>query len=320
MSKTHLLGMDTKKSYYDPCIEPAVYIDPGDIVICESEDANWSHILSESDVWDHCGELKEACGGGSDPVCGPIYVNGAKAGDYVAIELLKVEAGCFRNGGYTSIQGECGWFTNTRIPASEKATSRICTFDGEGNAIMNLKGGKEFVKIPLNMFVGCIGVAPKYNRIPSDWMTPEVCGNVDIPQFKEGSTVVIKCNVDGGLVSIGDLHSAQGDGEITGCAIESQGRTTARITLIKAEDMPYYGLPQVNTDKYIGSVGITKEIDITKCCMDGYKDLIYRMEAEYGISQEDAYMILNLSGKIQVGNGLSAVCMIDREILKKYAK
>ena len=320
MSKTVYLGMDTSKSFYDPQIEPAVYIDPGDTVVCESEDANWSHLLKEEDVWDHCGELKEACGGGSDPVCGPIYVNGAKEGDFLAVELLKVEAGCFRNGGYTSIQGECGWLKYDRIPASERATTRIMHFDGEGNAIMNLAGGEEYLKVPLNMFVGCIGVAPKYSRIPSDYMDPEVCGNVDIPQFKEGSTVILRCNVDGGLLSIGDLHSAQGDGEITGCALESQGRTTARVNLIKKEDMPYYGCPQVNTERYIGSVGITTSFDITTCCKNGYKDLIYRLEAEYGISQADGYMLLNLAGKIQVGNGYSAVCMIDRDILKKYRK
>ena len=320
MSKEYTIGMDTKKMFYDPDIKPAIIIEPGDTVIRESEDANLSHFLSEDDVWDHCLELKEASGGGSDPVCGPIYVNGAKEGDYLSIEILDVQAGIWRNGGYTSIQGEVGWFSNRRIPASQKATTRIINYDKDGKLIMNLEGGKEYLKIPANNFVGCIGVAPKYDRIPSDHMNREVCGNVDIPQFKKGATVVLRCNVDGGLLSIGDVHAAQGDGEITGCAVESQGRTKIRVSLIKKADMPYYGLPQVNNEKMIGSVGVCPHIDMNYCCMEGYADLIYRIEAEYGISQADAYMLLCIAGKIQIGNGLSAVCMIDRDILKKYKK
>ncbi len=237
-----------------------------------------------------------------------------------AVKILDVQAGPWRNGGYTSIQGGVGWFKDRRIPASEKAATRILHYDEDGALIMGLEGGEEYLKVPANNFVGCIGVAPKYDRIPSDHMNKEVCGNVDIPQFKKGSTVVLRCNVDGGLLNIGDVHAAQGDGEITGCAVESQGRTTVRVSLIKKEDMPYYGYPQVENEKMIGSVGICPHIDMDHCCMEGYADLIYRIEAGYGISQADAYMLLCIAGKIQIGNGLSAVCMIDKEILKKYKK
>ena len=113
MSKTVLLDMSTKKLTYDPLLEPAAHIASGDTLICESEDANCSLITDESHVWHHFQDLREAAGGGSDPVCGPVYVDGAKAGDYLAIEILKVEPGIWRNGGYTSIQGGCGWMEFT---------------------------------------------------------------------------------------------------------------------------------------------------------------------------------------------------------------
>lgn len=322
MSKTVLLDMSTKKLTYDPLNPPAAYIDSGDIIVCESEDANCSLLTEESHIWAQCQELREAAGGGSDPVCGPVYVNGAKAGDFLAVEILKVEPGPWRNGGYTSIQGGCGWMEMVKfnLQAPLTPTTRILTFDGNGNADMNLEGGKDYIKIPLNPFVGCIGVAPKWDRVRSDSLNEEYCGNVDIPQFKEGATVILRCNVDGGLLSIGDVHAAQGDGEITGCAIECQGRTTARVTLIPKEEMKYYGCPQVNTPTTLGSVGIWAGKNLTLAISRGYTDLIHRIKAEYDISESDAYMLLCLCGKVQIGNSSSAVCTVERSILEKYSK
>ncbi len=322
MSKTVLLDMSTKKLVYDPLVPPEAHIESGDTLICESEDANCSYITDESHVWHNFQDLREIAGGGSDPVCGPVYVDGAEAGDFLAIEILKVEPGIWRNGGYTSIQGGCGWMEATAFNLQQPLvpTSRILTFDGEGHAMMNLEGGKEYIKIPLNPFVGCIGVAPKRDRVCSDSLKEEYCGNVDIPQFKEGATVVLRCNVDGGLLSIGDVHAAQGDGEITGCAIECQGRTTVRVTVIKKADMKYYGCPQVNTPEMMGSVGVWSGKNLTWAISRGYVDLVRRINAEYGISESDAYMLLCLCGKVQIGNGSSAVCMVQRSVLEKFKK
>lgn len=321
MSKTVKLGMETMKMTYDPEVTPVATMDSGDTLIVETEDANLSNFLSEDIKIFNFGDLRDACKG-SDPVDGPVFVNGAKAGDYLAIEILKVEPGIWRNGGYTSIQGNIGWMEWAKVglqPNLEPAT-RILTFDGEGYAEMNLEGGQEIIKIPLNPFIGCIGVAPKWDRVRSDSLSEEYCGNVDIPQFREGSTVILRCNVDGGLLSIGDLHAAQGDGEITGCAIECQGRATVRVTVIKKVDMKYYGCPQVNTDKYIGSVGVWPGKNLTYAISRAYSDLIRRIHAEYDIAESDAYMLLCLSGKVQIGNGSSAACMVSREVLRKYGK
>ena len=310
-----------KSLVYDPLLPPVAHIHSGDTVIFESDDANSSLILDEHPKWTTNHDLNEAAGGGSNPLCGPVYVDGAKEGDFLSIEILKVEPGIWRNGGYTSIQDGIGWLaeTNFNIQQPLESEFRILDFDGEGKAIMNLKGGEEYIKLPLNPFVGCIGVAPKRDRVLANTMSEEYCGNVDIPQFKEGATVVLRCNVDGGLLSIGDVHAAQGDGEITDCAFECQGRTTVRVSIIKKDEMLYYDCPQVNNEKMIGSVGVFEK-NHTMAIKRGYTDLIRRMEAEYGIGASDAYMLLCLCGKVQIGNGCTAVCMIDRDILKKYKR
>lgn len=84
----------------------------------------------------------------------------------------------------------------------------------------------------MNPFVGSIGVAPKYDRRASFYQGSEWCGNIDICDVKPGAQVVLPVNVEGGLLLMGDVHACQGDGEITGCALECRGRIEARITLV----------------------------------------------------------------------------------------
>ena len=319
MSKTVTLGMETRKMAYDPELAPEVFIDPGDTVIFESEDANCSLIRTEEDVAEMFQDLRLKADG-SDPVCGPVYVNGAKEGDFLRIHIEKVEPGPWRMSGYTSIQGGLGWLEHTRFTLHEKlpSTTRVLTFDEDGFANMTLEGGKEKLRVPLRPFTGCIGVAPRWDRVRSDSLSEEYCGNVDIPFFKAGAAVTLRCNVDGGLLSIGDVHGTQGDGEITGCAIECQGRTRVRVELIKKEDMPYYGCPQEETEEILGSVGIWSK-NQTYAISRAYADLVRRIHAEYGIGEADAYMLLGLAGKVQIGNSSSAMCYVERSVLEKHA-
>jgi formamidase len=59
-------------------------------------------------------------------------------------------------------------------------------------------------------------------------------GNVDIKNLTRGSRVYFPVYVDGAKLSVGDLHFAQGDGEITFCgAIEMAGFIDLHVDVIK---------------------------------------------------------------------------------------
>ncbi|MCQ5146690.1 acetamidase/formamidase family protein, partial [Enterocloster bolteae] len=75
----------------------------GDSVVLETEDANCSLITKETDLWPEFKVIYETAGG-CNPVTGPIYVNGAKPGDSLAVTINRVVPGFARGGGYTSIQ------------------------------------------------------------------------------------------------------------------------------------------------------------------------------------------------------------------------
>lgn len=320
MSNIYKLNMEQKKFCYDKKTEPSVKIQSGDVVVFETEDANCGLITKDGDLWPRFEDIYEAAGG-CNPVTGPVYVEGAKEGDCLIVKILSVTPGLIRKGGYTSIQSGIGVLEDVKGTFQEplEAKTRICSFE-DGMVVMGTEEEGACLKIPMAPFVGSIGVAPKYDRRSSFCQGAEWCGNIDICDVRPGAEVVLPVNVDGGLLLMGDVHACQGDGEITGCALECQGIIEAKITLVSKEEAGFSNCPQVNTDEFIGSVGLPNCSDLTAAMKMGYTDLIRRMEKSYGITPCDGYMLLNLAGEVRVGNEMSCLCKISRSVLRKYRK
>ena len=239
--------MEHRKFAFDKDLPPAATIRSGDTVILETEDANCSLITKETDLWPEFKKIYETAGG-CNPVTGPIYVEGAKEGDNLAVEIKRVVPGFARGGGYTSIQSGVGSLEdiNGTIQKPLGAKTRILKIEND-EIIYKLDNNEEYIKIPVAPFVGTIGVAPKYDRRASFYKGREWCGNVDCPDVKVGSTVLLPVHVEGALLSMGDVHGVQGDGEITGCALECQGIIEATVRLIPKEQSTYLTWPQVDS-------------------------------------------------------------------------
>lgn len=312
------LGLEHRKFAFDRELPPAAVIQSGDTVHLETEDANCSLILEETDIWPEFSKIYETAGG-CNPVTGPVYVEGAREGDSLAVDILKVVPGFLRGGGYTSIQSGVGALEdiNGTIQQPLEAKTRILKIEND-QIIYKLDNNEEYIKIPVSPFVGTIGVAPKDDRRSSFYKGQEWCGNVDCPDVRAGTRVLLPVHVEGALFSAGDVHGCQGDGEVTGCALECQGIIEARITVIPRELSTYLSWPQVDSPEWIGVISIANRGRLSTAMTNGYVELAKRMEQEYGIPLCDGYMILNLAGKVRIGNSGSCVCRIDRSILEKY--
>lgn len=93
-------------------------------------------------------------------------------------------------------------------------------------------------KVPLNFHIGNMGVASAYAQTV-DSVPPAVHGgNVDDRRIGKGATMYYPVQVNGGLLSLGDCHSAQGDSEFDGTAIETSITATLRLTLHKKGALP----------------------------------------------------------------------------------
>ncbi len=127
---------------------------------------------------------------------------------------------------------------------------------------------------------------------------------------------MLPVHVDGALLALGDAHAAQGDGEITGAAIEIEAEADLSCVPRDAEEAGFTGLPQLNTATSIGSIAGLQGNDLTDCARAAYRDLVLRLTRHYGLGLREAYMLLGQAGRLRVGNMIdpfySVLASIDR--------
>ena len=168
-------------------------------------------------------------------VDGPVFVHGAEPGDILCVEILQLQV------------GEWGWtavFPGLGLLKDEITGPHIRTFDlrnanERGYAVFrpaNVELEQPEIRIPHQPFYGTMGVAPppgdSDNRHPL-FPGNDIGGNFDCRYLGEGSTVYVPVNVPGALFSVGDAHFCQGDGEISGTALETSMASRIRLTVLK---------------------------------------------------------------------------------------
>ncbi len=179
--------------------------------------------------------------------------------------------------------------------------------------------GEHTVEIPIRPFLGTVGVAPVRERRMSFSQSPEYLGDIDQPGVTAGATLVLPVNVPGGLLALGDAHAAQGDGEITGVAIEIEAEVEFTVRVVDRGAATYVSLPQLNTSTAIGSIAGMQGTNLGDVARVAYTDLARRLTRGYGLSALDAYRLLGQVGRLQIGNMIdpfySAIASIDLEYL-----
>lgn len=280
----------------------------GQSIVVETQDAHSGTITGPEVVYATVDDVMERIGG-ANPVTGPIAIEEVAPGDLVAIEILEVEGAPETGFGYMN--------TTPTLDPSFTAETTICHRRGDRVEIPN---GRGTVLVPYRPFVGTLGLAPAGEPLESFKQSNEVLGNVDLPDLAEGSQVVIRANVAGGLLSLGDAHLAQGDAEIHRSAIETQADVTLRMDNLGSDGIPYAGLPQINTKMEIGSVapGPGHLEDLVRLA---YDDLALRLHRGHGFTLPEAYRLLGAVGTVRIGQVVppvfSALAKIERTYIQE---
>ena len=222
---------------WHPAIPPLARVAPGETITLETRDGLDGQLTADSTVGDLAGARFEA----QPPLTGPIFVEGAEPGDLLEVEILGYEHRGIR---VTAFLPGFGFladvFTEPYLVVWGSTASR---------ATPRAAG----VAIPAAHFAGVLGVAPSPAGLeqarsasgswprgvaedaPADACPPEAAdglrtippretgGNLDVRQLVAGSKLFLPVEVPGALFSAGDLHFAQGDGEVCGSAIEIAG-------------------------------------------------------------------------------------------------
>lgn len=226
-------------------------------------------------------------GPGPHPMTGPIWVEGAEAGDVLEVRLEEIRA--------LSTWGVSGFLPGggtipDRFPYGEIRLFQIDTL--AGFARMTTTGSR----IPLAPFFGTIGVAPPVLTGRVTTTAPGAfTGNIDNKDLVAGTTLYVPVLVQGALLSIGDGHAAQGDGEVSGTAIETSLRGTVRVILHKGTGRRW---PWAETPTHWMSMGLHTDLDeAAKLAVSEMVDFLVR---EKGMSAADAYILCSAALDLRV--------------------
>ena len=299
------MSRDTTRFAFDPGVDPAVVITSGDTLLVETQDAHSGTITGPDVVYSTADDVVARVGG-VNPVTGPIAVQGVKPGDLLEVEIVDIEAAPILGYGYMNT-------TPTLHPDFEPETT-ICYRRDDGVELPTRRGP---VLVPYRPFVGTLGVAPSDGPLPSFLQRPDVLGNVDIPDLCKGARVRVRANVDGGLLSMGDAHLAQGDAEIHRSAIEAQADVVVRITNLGANGAVYPFLPQINNASEIGSVAPGPG-HLEELIRRAYDDLALRLRDDYAFTLPEAYRLLGAVGTVRIGQVVPPVFSALAKIERRY--
>jgi len=287
-----------------PLNKPIATVRPGEAVQIETFDCFGDTIQPGRDLAE---ALREGVEMFHNVATGPVYIEGAEAGDTLLVEILEFELPSL--GVTTTVPGFGaleGWLTET------PALTRFSEIH-DGKATFRLDDSRT-VKIDIHPFIGTIGVVPASESIPTT--TPgKHGGNIDVPDVCKGNTLKLPIAVKGALFSLGDVHAAQGDGEICGTAVEVPAVVTVRFGLEKGRKIEW---PRIESLDEIMTVCSAKPLE--DAARLAFREMIRWLETDYGVNQYDAYMLLSLTATARIAQIVDPLYTVVVKLQKKYLR
>ncbi len=304
--------------FFDPEAEPLAEVASGERIVVETADSVCGLAKAEAPKGLHVEEVLARLGGAC-PVTGPFHVTGARPGDVVEVELHRVDPAPAAGEAWTGIFGGFGALQHEGFSLEQPLRPELRRVPyRDGLARLPVSGGT--VALPLRPFLGTVGVAPRRERRLSFSQSPEYPGDVDQPALGAGATLRLPVNVPGALLAFGDAHGAQGDGEITGVAVEIEAEVELTVRVRDREEAGFVSLPQLDTAAAIGSLAGLQGANLADCARAAYLDLVQRLVRGHRFTIADAYQLLGQAGRLRVGNMIdpfySVLATVDRRYLE----
>ncbi len=265
--------------YYHDKDNPVVaHISPGDEFIVEAPDTAGGALTSED--FEFPKPYKGINPGKSNPLAGPIAIDGALPGDTLVIEILEIEP---------SASGYIATVPGVALGNSENAKIRIVKIaDGQ------ISFGDLFM-LNVRPMIGTIGIAPADAPVPTTHNMSFQGGNLDLVPITTGSTLYLPIAVKGALLALGDCHACQGDGELAGSAVEISARVRMRCRLTKGQR----ARPWIETATSWLTIATGPDLD--SALRLAIADMADLLEDKLDVSREDANMLITAAGSGRPG-------------------
>jgi acetamidase/formamidase len=294
MRVSHTLLADAKtvhRGVFDATIAPVLTIKPGDTVEVTTLSGGSEDLPDSRSGFAVSAEHKNvladvAPGEGPHIMTGPIEVTGAMPGDELIVEVLTVE-----------LAQDWGWNLTRAgkgtLPDEFPQERRIHVGIDRTRGVVTMPWGLELHAAP---FFGIIGVAPPPGNgrltsvIPRAWG-----GNIDNKNLGPGAKLHLPVFNAGALLSVGDGHAAQGDGEVCLTAIETGLRGRLRLTVGKDTGTRR---PWAETPTHWITMAFDRDLDIA--AQSAVRDMVNLIVKRGGLAAADAYTLCSVAADLHV--------------------
>ena len=254
---------------------------------------------------------------GGNPQTGPFFVEGAEAGDTLAVRFDRLRPNRTRG-----LSGEVvaenvidPWFVR-ELPAASEDDADYWELDLErGTARLEtpVAGLEHLGEIPYEPMLGCFGVAPGRGQAITCASSWRHGGNMDYRGFRESVTAFLPVFVEGALLHVGDGHALQGDGEIVGSGIEVSFDVEVTVSVLKGKRSDW---PRAEDDEFLMAVGNARPLD--QAVQHATTELMRWLADDYGLDYRASSVLLGQLIRYDVGNVYDPAYTMVAKIAKRH--
>jgi amidase len=286
---------------FSDAIPPVLHLFPGDTVRTWTVDAGGT---------DSKGVRRSQ---GGNPETGPFYIEGAFPGDTLVVKLNKVRLNRDSAGsGDTIVDSavQSGYVRRTKY--TEHFDSNWVIDQEKG--VARLKNPSEHLKnytVRLQPMMGCIAVAPPAHQSMRTGFLGSYGGNMDYNQMREGTTLYLPVYALGALLFIGDGHAAQGDGELTGDALETSMNVEFTVQLVKGTSTQG---PRAENDEFLMAMGIGNSLQ--DALQTATTQLVNWLQRDYKLDPHEAAIVLGTGMRYDIAEVVDPLVHIVAKVRK----
>ena len=287
---------------FSGAIAPVLHVYPGDTVKTWSVDA--AGVDSKG--------VRRSLGG--NPETGPFYIEGALPGDTLVVKLTRIRL----NRDTAISSGSIA--PNAITPGYLQTRKRVDNYNSDwvldrDKGIARLARPTEALKnytVPLRPMLGCVAVAPPGKMVFSAGYPGNFGGNMDYNRIREGVTVYLPVFQLGALLFMGDGHAAQGDGELTGNALETSMDIEFTVDVIPGKSTP---MPRAEDDEYLMAIGIGGSL--TEAFQIATTQMARWLEDDYKLNAAEAASVLGTAIQYDIAEVVDPYVNVVAKVARK---
>ncbi|MEO8243998.1 MAG: acetamidase/formamidase family protein [bacterium] len=253
-----------------------------------------------------------------NPMTGPFFVEGADPGDVLAVTIDTIDM--TRRQGWTR-QGLAANVVDPGRVAALPVRDKIL-WDIDRNAhrvsLRNAPATLRAWSVPLEPMIGCLGVAPDGGQHISTATSGPFGGNMDYRGICAGTTIRFPVSEPGALFFLGDVHAAQGDGEIAGTGIETSAEVRFTVRVIKGKTQ---GWPRGENATEIFTIGNARPLD--QALQHATTEMLDWLQQDFGLDPAAASHVMAMAVRYDVANvfnpAYSVACRLAKSALPTIA-